>query len=102
MVCLFSDWRLLPPDKRILPRGLARWWWPQTEPSQLEPPEPERMVAVQEAANTYSVPLVSVADSIRLGVLNEFGVGQREVADLQGWLASKSPAPRDARRPHEA
>ncbi len=96
VICLFSDWRLTPPVKTRLPK----WWWSRSQTSELQPPDPERTIAVQDAANAYGVPLVSIVDSIRLGVLSELGVGQRAVSDLRDWLASTAAA-NDGRRASE-
>jgi hypothetical protein len=92
VVCLFSDWPFMPREMRL---GGGRWtrWWRLLSllmEGETDPPPPDqndRRLALRDTADRYGVPLVSLSDSIRLGLLEELDVGQEAVDELKTWLA---------------
>lgn len=95
VVCLFSDWPFIPRAMRL---GGGRWtrWWRvlalllegQTDPPPAD--QHERAAALLDAADTYGVPLVSLSDGVRLGLLRELDVGTPALDEVQAWLTVRT------------
>lgn len=74
IACLFTDW----PWGRVRDSRLPMWIWRLREcvniPSVPVRPHPQRSGALEAAASRYGVPLISLAQALRSGLLEEFGV----------------------------
>jgi hypothetical protein len=80
--CLFSD----AIADRLPAR--ARWWTPLLRLACAGEPDTRRTTSLQRVAELYGVPLVSLADAVRLGVLGELGVSERGVREVASELAT--------------
>jgi hypothetical protein len=78
--CLFTDAVAMPSMGGAAPR-LGRW---ERLLRRLHAGGPgfERADCLQRAAARYGVPLLSLADALRMGVLSELGVTRSQVRDL--------------------
>jgi hypothetical protein len=91
VVCLFSDWPLVPGQVRPGDSQSSLWrralglFGGDDGPSPFQ--RAEREDAVKAAAGAYGVPLLSIAGSLRLGVLEELGVDRRGLSELEPWRA---------------
>jgi hypothetical protein len=98
VVCLFTDWIW---DVPILPcpnRGwTARWRWRLQRavryPGRPVPQDPRRPTALQEAAAAYGVPLLSLHDALRFGLLAELGMDERRRREVEAWVDLRHPPP---------
>lgn len=79
--CLFTD----PVAGRTGSR--EDWWDRLLRRLRVREPGDERSAALQQVAARYGVPLLSLADSVRLGVLGELGVPQAQVHEVAAELA---------------
>ena len=90
VVCLFSDWPFIPRAMRLGGKGWVRWWRILSLLLQGEagpvPDQRERLGRLPETARAYGVPLVSIADSMRLGLLQELSVGTPALDEIRAWL----------------
>ncbi len=88
VLCLFEDWLWdwqagrLPdgPETNWLSRGLR--WLTRPRPLFARPTDPRTLRSVAEA---YGVPLLSLGEAFRKGVLSEFGISQAAIAELRQW-----------------
>lgn len=91
VVCLFSDWPLIPGRVSLAGRESSRWLRMLSALLHGDggpPPatQRDRAGALRDTASNYGVPLVSIADSVRLGLLQELEVGSRALEEVQAWL----------------
>jgi hypothetical protein len=92
VVCLFSDWPFVPGRIRLGEAKVSRWqralalFGGDRGPSPSQ--QTERQEALRAAAGAYGVPLLSIAGSLRLGVLEELGVDSRGLSELEPWRAA--------------
>jgi hypothetical protein len=74
IACLFTDW----PWGQTQSSRVPLWVWRFRECVNLPwvpiRPHPERLQALEMAASRYSVPLLSLAQALRSGLLEEFGM----------------------------
>ena len=94
VTCLFTDWagsaavptlvdsRLERWSRRWLDRGFDRHWSAGAEP------DPKRLPALVGAARRYAVPLVSLRGALRLRMLGEWGIPQRQIQEVEAWVAA--------------
>jgi hypothetical protein len=80
--CLFTD--------TIADRVPARadWWRRLAGRLRLGEPDARRATALRQAAGMYGVPLLSLADAVRLGVLGELGLPESGVREVAAALAT--------------
>lgn len=90
IACLFTDWiwdaAAMPCPEGGVPR---LWWKAQRRVGYVPRPLPAdgwRLAAINEAAGRYGVPALSLREALRLGMLEEFGAGERMRAEVQRWL----------------
>jgi hypothetical protein len=95
VVCLFSDWPFLSSGVR--PGGGESSRWLRMVSLLLHgdsgpPPanQRDRAAALRDAAGNYGVPLVSIAESVRVGLLQELDVGPSALDEVQAWLAIRT------------
>jgi len=79
--CLFTD---TIADR--VPAG-ARWWERLVRLALAGEPDTRRTTSLRRVAELYGVPLVSLADAVRLGVLGELGVTESGVREVVAELA---------------
>jgi hypothetical protein len=95
VVCLFTDWVWESPTLPCPEKGVARWWWRAMEALHYVPrpvpPDPWRRQALQEAAPAYGVPLLSLKDAVRYGVLDEMGADEEMRREAQSWVDLVGP-----------
>lgn len=87
VACLFTDWPWDCPGpvhataivqlERLLHRFGIR--------GHVTPPDPSRERRLREAATGYGVPLLSVGQAVRSGLLSELGVSPTAVAEAADW-----------------
>lgn len=92
VVCLFSDWPFIPRAMRLNGNAWSRWWRGlslllQGDGSPPQSEQRERAAALVGTAEKYGVPLVSIADSVRFGLLQELDVGAPALDEVKAWLA---------------
>ena len=95
VVCLFSDWPFVrrQVDDAPLPGPLRRRLHALLEGGDggpLPSEQRERSEMLKRTAPSYGVPLVSFADSVRLGLLQELGVDGRIVDEIARWTRVKT------------
>lgn len=80
--CLFAD--------TIADRLPARagWWERMVRVLRMGKSDARRATALRLAADLYGVPLLSLADAVRLGVLGELGVPESGVREVAAALAT--------------
>lgn len=84
--CLFTD-----PVAGRSPAGAAPrsgWWTRLVRRVDGREPDGERTASLRLAADRHCVPLLSVAEAVRLGVLGELGVSPSRVRDVVAELAA--------------
>ncbi len=91
VACLVTDWPWdVPPRPQPAGSSLARWWWHVEQVlhflSPPPPPDPWRSRMLQEAASIYGVPLTTVEDALRVGLLQELGASERILRDAHAWV----------------
>ncbi|MGH7922433.1 MAG: hypothetical protein ACREQM_21210 [Candidatus Dormibacteraceae bacterium] len=89
-LCLFTDWIWEGPSTHAGGRAAIRWWRSITTlvMTSLDGPVrpgPGRSVAVQTAASTYGLPLVSLQDALGSGLVAELGAGEGMRREVDGW-----------------
>lgn len=89
IVCLFSDWPFVPGQVRLGDPQGSFWRRALSVFGGDDGPTPaqraERDAALRSVAGAYAVPLLSIGGSLRLGVLEELGVGRQSLAELEPW-----------------
>jgi hypothetical protein len=80
--CLFTD----TIADRVPAR--ARWWERLVRLAGAGEPDAGRTTSLRRVACVYGVPLVSLADAVRLGVLGELGVSETGVREVMAELAT--------------
>lgn len=95
IACLFTDWVWESPTLPCPESGPARWWWRALEALHYVPrPVPAdtwRHSALEEAASAYGVPLLSLKDALRLGVLEEMGCDEQMRREVESWVDLVGP-----------
>jgi hypothetical protein len=91
VICLFSDPVADPVSAP--PERWPRWWARPARWMGCERATSSRLDSLRRAAAHYGVPLLSLTDAIRLGVLGEFGVSESSLSDVEAQL----PGPYHAR-----
>jgi hypothetical protein len=86
ILCLFSD-RVWDRELERLVGGL-HWWRQLAGFPRIRNPARARVweQKVAAAADRYAVPVLGLADAVRLGVLRELGVSDRVVRPMEGRL----------------
>ncbi|HEY4025217.1 MAG TPA: hypothetical protein VGO86_02210 [Candidatus Dormibacteraeota bacterium] len=90
--CLFVDdppgeWAFLPTGRR-----LVGWWRRRSgrsvepEPSEDVIADPERWEMLQEVAERYAVPLVSLRGALSMGLLSEWGVPRAQIMEARSLI----------------
>lgn len=81
--CLFTD--------PIADRGPAppRWWERVVRLSRARDSDARRATSLRCVAELYGVPLVSLADAVRLGILGELGLPESGVREVAAELATR-------------
>jgi hypothetical protein len=87
ILCLFEDWlwdRHSRPssvrEAKWLSRGLR--WLTSSHPLFSEPMDSQ---TVHNVAEAYGVPVLSLGEAFRKGVLSEFGISQAAIDELREW-----------------
>lgn len=80
-VCLFTDWVWGPANPLRRETRLTRWWQAFTgvvaHESRAARPLPDLERRIRDVADDYGIPALSLADAVRIGVLQEMGVDAR-------------------------
>lgn len=87
--CLFSDAVAFP--LQAVAERRTEWWERLVRRTRAVDPAVERMAALRRAAAHYGVPLLSLADAVRLGVLGELGVPAHQVHEMAAALTAGGP-----------
>lgn len=83
VACLISN-AVWDEDADRVVEGRIRWW--RRIAHRFEVPDRSRPELLRAAGQWYGVPVVSLGDAVRLGVLQELGVNRDQVAGLRRRL----------------
>jgi hypothetical protein len=93
IVCLFSDWPFLPGRVRLGHSPVSRWRRAVAllggDDGPLPSHQAQRNAGLRAAAAAYGVPLLSIAGSLRLGMLEELGIHPRGLRELEPWRTAE-------------
>jgi hypothetical protein len=95
VMCLFSDWPFLSGGVRPGEGESSRWLRMLSlllHGDSGPPPanQRDRAAALRDAAGNYGVPLVSIAESVKVGLLQELDIGPSALDEVQAWLAIRT------------
>ena len=89
VVCLFEDWVWRPREPMEQPQGLLQRLVSLLRGHDQPPePDPDRPLELARAAERYSVPLVTLREAVRVGLLAELGVSRPIIEEVRDWVAA--------------
>jgi hypothetical protein len=89
VICLFEDWVWRPREPMEQPQGLVQRLVSLLRGHDQPPePDPDRPIELARAAERYSVPLVTLREAVRVGLLSELGVSRAVIEEVRDWVAN--------------
>ena len=89
VVCLFEDWVWRPREPMEQSQGLLQRLVSLLRGHDQPPePDPDRPLELARAAERYSVPLVTLREAVRVGLLAELGVSRSVIDEVRDWVAA--------------